>query len=114
MRERPDWRIVTSGRLARYETVWRDEPVDSTEIAVTADAPARFARRLPFGRYRIEVTEPNGLAIASYRFRSGWAGEQAAEVPEDEFFHATESGGTERRAAPAGASSARCSRRAPT
>lgn len=84
VRERPNWRLVFRERIARYETVWRDEPVDSQEIQVAPGAPARFARRLPFGRYRIEVTEPNGLAIASYRFRSGWAsvGAEAAEVPD--------------------------------
>lgn len=82
LRERPDWRIVIRERVARYETVWRDEPVDSTEVRVAPGAPARFARRLPFGRYRVEVTEPNGLAIASYRFRSGWAGAESPEVPD--------------------------------
>ena len=82
VRERPDWRIVVRERLARYETVWRDEPVDSTDLQVAPGQPARFARRLPFGRYRIEVTEPNGLGIASYRFRAGWAQAEAAEVPD--------------------------------
>ena len=82
VRERPDWRIVLRDRVARYETVWRDEPVDSTDIDVAPGAPARFARTLPFGRYRIEATEPNGLAIASYRFRAGWAGAESPEVPD--------------------------------
>lgn len=82
VRERPDWRIVMRERLARYETVWRDEPVDSTDVTVAPGQPARFARTLGFGRYRIEVTEPSGLAIASYRFRAGWAQAEAAEVPD--------------------------------
>ncbi len=83
LRERPDWRIVTRGALARYETVWRDEPVDSAEIAVAPGTAARFARRLPFGRYRLEVSEPGGMAITSVRFRSGWAsGGEGAEVPD--------------------------------
>jgi uncharacterized protein YfaS (alpha-2-macroglobulin family) len=82
VRERPDWRIVLRERVARYETVWRDEPVDSADIRVAPGAPARFARMLPFGRYRIEVTEPGGMAIASYRFRSGWAGADNPEVPD--------------------------------
>ncbi|HYZ33365.1 MAG TPA: MG2 domain-containing protein, partial [Crenalkalicoccus sp.] len=82
VRERPDWRIVMRGSLARYETVWTDEPVDAAELAVTAAAPARFARRLPFGRYRLEVADPGGLAITSIRFRSGWAGGETAEVPD--------------------------------
>ena len=82
VRERPDWRIVMRGNLARYETVWRDEPVDSVDLEVAAGAPARFARRLPFGRYRLEVSDPAGMAITSVRFRSGWAGTEGAEVPD--------------------------------
>lgn len=82
VRERPDWRIVMRERLARYETVWRDEPVDSADVQVAPGRPARFARTLSFGRYRLEVTEPNGLGIASYRFRAGWAQAEAAEVPD--------------------------------
>ena len=70
VRERPDWRIVTRGSQARYETVWRDEAVDSAELAVTAAGPARFARTLPFGRYRLEVAEPGGMAVTSVRFRA--------------------------------------------
>ena len=29
VRERPDWRLVMKGSLARYETVWRDEPLET-------------------------------------------------------------------------------------
>ncbi|WP_431267941.1 hypothetical protein [Dankookia sp. P2] len=82
VRERPDWRVVTRAGQARYETVWRDEAVDSADLAVTAAAPARFARALPFGRYRLEVAEPGGMAITSIRFRAGWAGGETAEVPD--------------------------------
>jgi len=82
VRERPDWRMVVRDSIARYETVWRDEPVDSTDLTLAANAPARFARSLPFGRYRLEVSEPGGLAITSLRFRSGWAEGVAADVPD--------------------------------
>ncbi|MDN3565536.1 alpha-2-macroglobulin [Paeniroseomonas aquatica] len=82
VRERPDWRIVTRGGTPRYETVWRDEAVDSADIAVAATGTARFARRLPFGRYRLEVADPGGMAITSIRFRSGWAGGETPEVPD--------------------------------
>ena len=82
VRERPDWRIVTRAGQARYETVWRDEAVDSADLAVTAAGPARFARTLPFGRYRLEVAEPGGMAVTSVRFRAGWAGGETAEVPD--------------------------------
>ena len=82
VRERPNWRIVVRGSIARWETVWRDEPVDAQEIRVTAQQPARFARTLQFGRYRLEVTDANGLGITSIRFRSGWAGVESAEIPD--------------------------------
>jgi uncharacterized protein YfaS (alpha-2-macroglobulin family) len=81
VRERPDWRIVLRDGVPRYAVVWRDEPVDSAQLAPTAQAPARFARRLSFGRYRLEVTD-GALGIASVRFRSGWAGVESAEVPD--------------------------------
>lgn len=82
VRERPNWRIVVRGSIARYETVWRDEPVDAQEVRVAPQQPIRFARTLPFGRYRLEVTDANGLGITSIRFRSGWAGVDAAEMPD--------------------------------
>lgn len=82
VRERPDWRVVTRGAVARYETVWRDEAVDSATLDVAAGTPARFARRLAFGRYRLEVSDPASLAVTSVRFRAGWAGGETAEVPD--------------------------------
>ena len=82
VRERPDWRIVSRGGAARYETVWTDEAVDSASARTAPAAPARIARTLPFGRYRLEAREEGGLAIASLRFRAGWVAGDSAEVPD--------------------------------
>ena len=82
VREVPNWRIVVRGSIARWQTVWRDEPVDAQEIRVTPGQPARFARTLRFGRYRLEVADANGLGITSIRFRAGWAGAESAEIPD--------------------------------
>ncbi len=98
VRERPDWRMVTRGRLARYETVWRDEPLETQDIAIPADAPFHFAKKLDFGRYRIEVAQDGGMAVTSYRFRSGWAGSDSPDVPDRVDVSA------DRRAVPAGQS----------
>ncbi len=81
VKETPSWRLMMRNRTARYETVWTDEAVDSQEIRTTT-AATRYARRLPFGRYRLEVTEPGGLALTSYRFRAGWAPSTSADVPD--------------------------------
>src|SRR6185437_7173055 len=82
VRERPDWRLVMRGSLARYETVWRDEPLETVNIAIPADASFRFAHKLDFGRYRIEVLEDGGMAATSMRFRSGWVSAENPDVPD--------------------------------
>ncbi len=82
VRERPDWRLVASGSLASYETVWRDEPLETHDLTIPADGTLHFARTLEFGRYRLEVTQPHGLAASSLRFRSGWASSDSPDVPD--------------------------------
>ncbi|MFH5923131.1 MG2 domain-containing protein [Roseomonas xinghualingensis] len=82
VRERPSWRLTVIQGTVRYATVWQDEPVDSAELTVAPGRPGRFARRVGFGRYRLEVTQPGGMAIASLRFRSGWTGSDDPAVPD--------------------------------
>ncbi|CAH2599071.1 Alpha-2-macroglobulin family protein [Rhodovastum atsumiense] len=82
VRERPDWRLVMRGSLARYETVWRDEPLETREVEIPADAPLRIAKKLDFGRYRLELLQAGGLAATSVRFRSGWVGTDSPDVPD--------------------------------
>ncbi len=82
VRERPDWRLVVNGSLSSYETVWRDEPLESHDLTIPASGTLRFARRLDFGRYRLEVSQPRGLAASSVRFRSGWASSDSPDVPD--------------------------------
>jgi uncharacterized protein YfaS (alpha-2-macroglobulin family) len=82
VRERPDWRLVMHGRLARYETVWRDEPLQTQDVTIPADAPLHFTQKLDFGRYRIEVLQSGGLAATSIRFRAGWVSSDSPDVPD--------------------------------
>ncbi len=82
VRERPDWRMVMRGSLARYETVWKDEPVETRDVTISDGQPLHFAEKLDFGRYRIEVAQAGGMAITSYRFRAGWASSDSPDVPD--------------------------------
>lgn len=82
VRERPDWRLVMKGELARYETVYRDEPIESADIMLPATGAFRYAKRLDFGRYRIEVAERSGLAATSVRFRAGWVASDSPDTPD--------------------------------
>ncbi len=81
VRETPEWRIVLNEGTPRYATIWRSEPVETGTVQ-TAAQPVRLARALPFGRYRLEVSEPQGLAITSLRFRSGWASGESIDTPD--------------------------------
>ena len=81
VRETPEWRVVLNQGTPRYATIWRSEPVEAGSITTTAQ-PLRLARALPFGRYRLEVSEPQGLAISSIRFRSGWASGESIDTPD--------------------------------
>ena len=81
LRETPEWRIVLNDGRPRYATIWRSEPVESGTIQTGAQ-PVPLARSLPFGRYRLEVTEPGTLAITSTRFRSGWASGESVDTPD--------------------------------
>ena len=98
VRERPDWRLVMHGNLARYETVWRDEPLETSQVEIPAGAPLRFARKFDFGRYRIEVSQDGGMAVTSTRFRAGWASSDSPDVPDRADVSA------DRRSVPAGQS----------
>ncbi len=73
---------MTSGNLSSYETVWRDEPLETHDMTIPASGTLHFARKLDFGRYRLEVAQPRGLAASSVRFRSGWASSDSPDVPD--------------------------------
>jgi len=83
VRQEPDWRLVVNGGQASYETVWRDQPVDSRDVTLPAGGSAyAFSRALPFGRYRLQVLQANGgLAASSVIFYSGWAVGDNPDVP---------------------------------
>ncbi len=82
VRERPDWRMVIHGSLARYEIVYKDEVIEASDMTVPASGTLHYAKRLPFGRYRLEVAERAGLAMSSVRFRSGWLASNSPDTPD--------------------------------
>ncbi len=82
VRERPDWHLVMRGSLARYETVYRDEPIAAQEVAIPSQGAFHFVQRLDFGRYRLEVLEKGGLAATSVHFRAGWVASDSPDTPD--------------------------------
>ena len=64
-----------SGQLARYETVWRDEPVETRRRHDPAGRPAPLTpARSPSAATGWRSPSRGGLAITSVRFRAGWVG----------------------------------------
>jgi uncharacterized protein YfaS (alpha-2-macroglobulin family) len=49
---------------------------------VTADKPGEFKYRLPWGYYRLTVTDADSGAASSVRFSSGWRGDLAEDRPD--------------------------------
>lgn len=82
VRENPTWRLQFEGNVARYQMAWRDEPLETHDVAIPADGTLHWAKTLDFGRYRLEVTEAGGLAATSVRFRAGWVSADNPDVPD--------------------------------
>ena len=76
-----DW-FQQNGRW-QWRRTSRDIVVQKGDLTVAADAPARIARRLGWGDYRLELTGPGG-ARSVIRFASGW-GEAAKDVEAPDF-----------------------------
>jgi uncharacterized protein YfaS (alpha-2-macroglobulin family) len=64
-----------------YEPVKRTERIANGEINVTADKPARLSLPVKWGRYRLEVSEPN-VTVTSLSFDSGFYAESASDTPD--------------------------------
>ena len=82
VRERPDWRLVMHGSLARYETVWRDEPLETRAIDIPpmrrSASRARSISAATASRcWRMAAWPPPPM-----RFRAGWVSSDNPDVPD--------------------------------
>ena len=66
----------------KYQAVTRDRLITSGQMAIAADKPARLAQAMPWGAYRLTITDPKTGAASSYRFYSGWAASEAGDRPD--------------------------------
>jgi hypothetical protein len=66
----------------KYQAVTRDRLITSGQMAIGAGGPAKLAQALPYGSYRLTITDPKSGAAASYRFYSGWAASSAGDRPD--------------------------------
>ncbi len=73
----------------RQDGSWNYEPIKSTKrvadgtLDVAADQPGRIAVPVTWGRYRLEVSSPDGItATTSVGFDSGFYAESSADTPD--------------------------------
>ncbi len=80
-------RVDTSYQWYRQNGQWNYEPVKRTQrvadgvVDVAADKPARLSLPVNWGRYRLEVSEPNAT-ITSLSFDAGFYAEASADTPD--------------------------------
>ncbi|HEV2563332.1 MAG TPA: alpha-2-macroglobulin [Rhizomicrobium sp.] len=66
----------------KYQSVTRDRLVTSGTMNIGAGAPAKLAQSMPWGSYRLTITDAKSGASSSYRFYSGWAASAAGDRPD--------------------------------
>jgi uncharacterized protein YfaS (alpha-2-macroglobulin family) len=66
----------------KYQAVTRDRLVTSGSLGIDPVKPAKLAQAMPWGTYRLTITDPKSGASSSYRFYSGWAASEAGDRPD--------------------------------
>ncbi|MEY4964633.1 MAG: hypothetical protein RL274_216 [Pseudomonadota bacterium] len=66
----------------RYQPTTRDRLISSSGLGIGAAASARLEQALPYGTYRLTISDPKSGAASSVRFYSGWAASSAGDRPD--------------------------------
>ncbi|MES2471248.1 MAG: alpha-2-macroglobulin, partial [Pseudomonadota bacterium] len=66
----------------RYQPTTRDRLITSGGTSVAGNAPARLDQALPYGTYRLTISDPKSGAASSVRFYSGWSASSAGDRPD--------------------------------
>jgi alpha-2-macroglobulin len=82
VRENTTYQWYQDNGAWKYESVTRDRLVTSGDLSIGAGDPARLAQSMPWGTYRLTITDPKSGASSSYRFYSGWAASSAGDRPD--------------------------------
>ncbi|MDE2350537.1 MAG: alpha-2-macroglobulin family protein [Alphaproteobacteria bacterium] len=66
----------------KYQSTTADRLIAGGTLAISANAPAKLSQAMPWGTYRLTITDPKTGAASSYRFYSGWAASAAGDRPD--------------------------------
>src|SRR5205085_8273631 len=82
VREETTYQWYQDNGTWKYQAVTRDRLITSGKMDIGAGAPARLSQSLPWGTYRLTITDPKSGVAASYRFYSGWAASGEGDRPD--------------------------------
>ncbi len=66
----------------KYQSTTRDRLITAGQMSIGTGAAAKMAQALPWGSYRLTITDPKSGAASSYRFYSGWAASSSGDRPD--------------------------------
>jgi hypothetical protein len=82
VREDTDYQWFQTNGQWKYQSTTRDHLITSGSLSIGAGAAAKLAQAVPFGTYRLTITDPKTGTAASARFYSGWAASSAGDRPD--------------------------------
>jgi alpha-2-macroglobulin len=82
VREESEYHWYRADRKYRFERTTYDVPVTEGTLSVATEQAGEFKYRLPWGYYRLTVTDAESGAASSVRFSSGWRGDLAEDRPD--------------------------------
>ena len=75
--------MVSGQRQWKYQSATRDRLIAIRHAWTSrAGKPAKLAQAMPWGTYRLTITDPKSGAASSYRFYSGWSASAAGDRPD--------------------------------
>ncbi|HWD26488.1 MAG TPA: alpha-2-macroglobulin [Rhizomicrobium sp.] len=66
----------------KYEAVTRDRLISSGQMSIGQATPAKLSQSMPYGTYRLTITDPKSGSASSYRFYSGWSANAEGDRPD--------------------------------
>lgn len=82
VREDTNYQWFQSNGEWRYQSSTRDRLITSGGMSIAANAAARVEQAMPYGTYRLTITDPKSGAASSVRYYSGWAASSAGDRPD--------------------------------
>ena len=82
VREDTNYQWFQSNGEWRYQPTTRDRLISSGGLAIGAGAALKLEQALPYGTYRLTISDPKSGAASSVRFYSGWSASSAGDRPD--------------------------------